>query len=46
MQALLAGGTFNGELIIWDLNKDDANAQVCLGVHLLAVQCTQYAAGM
>jgi hypothetical protein len=28
-QALLAGGTFNGELIIWDLNKDDATAQVC-----------------
>jgi hypothetical protein len=28
-QALLAGGTFNGELIIWDLNKDDASAQVC-----------------
>lgn len=28
MQALLAGGTFNGELIIWDLSRDDANAQV------------------
>jgi hypothetical protein len=28
VQALLAGGTFNGELIIWDLSKEDANAQV------------------
>jgi hypothetical protein len=28
LQALLAGGTYNGELVIWDLNKDDADAQV------------------
>jgi len=27
-KALLAGGTFNGELVIWDLSKEDANAQV------------------
>ncbi|WIA14099.1 hypothetical protein OEZ85_002646 [Tetradesmus obliquus] len=26
--ALLAGGTYNGELVIWDLNKEDADAQV------------------
>jgi hypothetical protein len=29
VQALLAGGTFNGELVIWDLSREDANAQVC-----------------
>jgi hypothetical protein len=28
LQALLAGGTYNGELVIWDLNKEDADAQV------------------
>jgi hypothetical protein len=28
VQALLAGGTFNGELIMWDLRNEDANAQV------------------
>jgi hypothetical protein len=32
LQALLAGGTYNGELVIWDLNKEDADAQV--GTHI------------
>lgn len=28
LQALMAGGTYSGELVIWDLNKQDADAQV------------------
>ncbi|KAF6254151.1 WD40-repeat-containing domain protein [Scenedesmus sp. NREL 46B-D3] len=26
--ALLAGGTYNGELVVWDLNREDADAQI------------------
>lgn len=32
LQALIAGGTYNGELVIWDLKKPDADAQVLSGI--------------